>query len=98
MCLFWVSFLASLSSRWYVVKDLAYNLILGKPWMEHNDVIYLSAEAKPFDSVARNTVWWYAKRDGMEQVLLIKSSQGGYDPVYEDDHRLPFLSGSKQSS
>jgi hypothetical protein len=26
----------------YIIKDLAYDLILGKPWMEHNDVVYLA--------------------------------------------------------
>ena len=26
----------------YVIRDLSYDIILGKPWMEHNDVIYLS--------------------------------------------------------
>ncbi|KAI0996107.1 hypothetical protein K3495_g12074 [Podosphaera aphanis] len=26
----------------YIIKNLAYDVILGKPWMEHNDVIYLS--------------------------------------------------------
>ncbi|KAI0996563.1 hypothetical protein K3495_g11619 [Podosphaera aphanis] len=26
----------------YVIKNLAYDVILGKPWMEHNDVVYLS--------------------------------------------------------
>lgn len=23
----------------YIIKDLAYDIILGKPWMEHNDVM-----------------------------------------------------------
>ena len=50
----------------YVVKDLAYNLILGKPWMEHNDVIYLSRKrairfgGKKHGLVVREKGWYGA--------------------------------------
>jgi RNase H-like domain found in reverse transcriptase/Reverse transcriptase (RNA-dependent DNA polymerase)/Integrase zinc binding domain/Integrase core domain len=30
----------------YVIKDLSHNIILGKPWMEQNDVIYHGKERK----------------------------------------------------
>ena len=40
----------------YVIKNLAYPIILGKPWMEKNDVVYLAKKrAIRFGSQSRGT-------------------------------------------
>lgn len=51
----------------YVIKDLAYDLILGKPWMEHNDIVYMAQKrAIRFGSKKKGLVvrekGWYEGR------------------------------------
>ncbi|KAI0994752.1 hypothetical protein K3495_g13431 [Podosphaera aphanis] len=47
----------------YVTQDLAYNIILGKPWMERNDVVYLAKkrairfDSKPDSLLIREHSW-----------------------------------------
>ncbi|KAI0991159.1 hypothetical protein K3495_g17028, partial [Podosphaera aphanis] len=48
----------------YVIQDLAYDVILGKPWMEHNDVVYLSQErairfGKSKNGLVMRELGWY---------------------------------------
>jgi len=51
---------------------------------------------RPSDSVARNTgEEWYGAGAMIAPHQVKTQSQGDHDSVYEDDHRLPFLSGSK---
>lgn len=50
-----------------VIKDLAYDVILGKPWMEDNDVVYLSQErairfGSKEDSVIVREWGWYESK------------------------------------
>ncbi|KAI1000299.1 hypothetical protein K3495_g7894 [Podosphaera aphanis] len=48
----------------YIIRDLAYDIILGKPWMEHNDVVYLAKKrvirfgSKKYGQVVRELGWY----------------------------------------
>ena len=51
----------------YVISGLSYDVILGKPWMEHNDVVYLSRSRtirfgqKKTGLVVREANWYDSK-------------------------------------
>jgi hypothetical protein len=65
----------------YVIKDLAYDAILGKPWMEKNDVVYLAKKrAIRFGSTRQGLLvresGWYNSRapnEVQQRVSCVKS-------------------------
>lgn len=57
----------------FVIQGLAYDVILGKPWMKHNDVIYFSKERaiqfgkRKEDLVVREHDWY--RKGALSEIL-----------------------------
>lgn len=66
----------------YVIKDLAYDAILGKPWMEKNDVVYLAKKraiylgSKKHGLLVRESGWYDsgAPNEVQQRISHVKSS------------------------
>ena len=52
----------------YIIQDLSYQLILGKPWMEQNDVVYLAKKreirfgTRADSLIVREKGWYHSNK------------------------------------